>query len=601
MNSEPALVGLATVFVLGIGAQWLAWRLGLPSILLLLVFGFIAGPIAGILEPDALLGDLLFSTVSLSVALILFEGGLSLRIEELRDAGQALGRMLTVGAAITWLLASGGAHVVLGFPLASAFLLGAILVVTGPTVIGPLLREIRPSGMVGPLLKWEGIVVDPIGATLAVLVFGVTVGEPTSSFGAASLHAAHELLRTVLVGGAVGAAAAFPLVWLLHRYAIPDHLQNPVALMLVVAAFATANSLQAESGLLAVTLMGVLIANQTVAVVKHIIEFKENLRVVLIASLFMLLAARLQLEQVGTLGWRSAVFVAWLMLVVRPVSVWLATIGCGLTWQERTFLSWFAPRGIVAAAVSSIFALRLGAAGEPLVQETFFVIVATVAVYGLTAGPLARWLGLAVRDPQGVLIVGGHPAALAIAAALQAASVPVLLVDSSRLNVQTARMAGVPSHHVSILSEHVMDELELGGIGRLLALTSNDEVNSLAALHFSDIFGRAEVYRLTPKGEQSSRTKMASHLLRGRLLFAQPTTFEDLHGRFAAGALLKRTTLSEAFTLESFYAQHGHDALMLFVIGAGERLTVCVADETPAPKAGESIISLVAGPPRTAI
>jgi NhaP-type Na+/H+ or K+/H+ antiporter len=597
MTPEPALVGLATVFVLGIGAQWLAWWLRLPSILLLLVVGFVAGPVTRVLEPDALLGDLLFPTVSLSVALILFEGGLSLRLAELREAGTALGRLLTVGALVTWILAAVAAHVILRMPPGIATLLGAILVVTGPTVIGPLIREIRPSGRVGPIAKWEGIVIDPIGATLAVLVFGAVTAGRADALGGTVLAASAQLAQTLLVGTAVGGAAALPLVWLLRRYAIPDHLQNPVALMTVVAAFATANRLQEESGLLAVTVMGILLANQTATVVKHIIEFKENVRVVLIASLFMLLAARLELAQLETLGWPSVAFVAWLMLVVRPASVWLATIGCGLDWRERVFLSWFAPRGIVAAAVSSVFALRLGPAGGPLVQETFVVIVVTVAVYGLTGGILARRLGLAVRDPQGVLIVGGHAPGRAIAEALQEAGVRVLLIDSSWSNVQTARMAGVPSHHASILSEHVVDQIDLGGIGRLLALTSNDEVNSLAALQFSDLFGRAAVYRLAPKGEQSSRTKTASHLLRGRLLFAEPTTFDELNARVAAGATVKRTKLTEAFTLESFHAQHGSDARILFVVGDQGQVKICAVDEPPAPKAGQTIVSLVTPQP----
>ncbi len=593
MTSEPALFGLATVFGLGVAAQWLAWRLRLPSILLLLVFGFLAGPVTGILDPDALLGDLLFSTVSVSVALILFEGGLSLRVSELREAGRTLGRLLSVGALAAWLLATIGAWLFLAFPPSTSFLLGAILVVTGPTVIGPLLREIRPKGRVGPVAKWEGIVIDPIGATLAVLVYGVAFVAPADSLGDSAARAARELAGTLLVGGGVAAAAAGALAWLLHRYAIPDYLQNPVALATVVASFAAADALQAESGLLAVTLMGILLANQNVAAVDHIIEFKGNLRVVLIASLFMLLAARLQLAQLASFRWQSVAFVSWLMLVVRPASVWLATVGCGLSWQERAFLSWFAPRGIVAAAVSSIFALRLGAAGDALVQETFVVIVTTVAVYGVTAGPLARRLGLAVRDPQGVLIVGGHPPALAIAEALRTAGVQVLLVDSSRANVHTARMAGIPSRHASILSEHVTDDINLSGLGRLVALTSNDEVNSLAAVHFSEVFGRAEVYRLAPKGEQSSRTRTASRLLQGRLLFADAVTYEQLQRRFAAGATPKCTKLSGTFTLDALRAQRGPGVLLLFVVGATGKVTVCTAGEPPVAAAGDTVISLV--------
>ena len=279
---EHILIGLGAIIVLGVIAQWLAWRLQLPAILLLLVFGFLAGPGTGLLRPDELFGDLLFPVVSLSVAIILFEGSLSLKFHELRDGGAVVARLTTIGIAVTWLLASTAAHVAVGLSLPIALLLGAILVVTGPTVIIPLLRQVRPVGRVGSVVKWEGIVNDPIGAILAVLVFEAVVA---SGAGMPSILIA-GVLKALLLGSLLGLLGAALLVAILRYYAVPDSLQNSVATMLVVVVFLVSNAVQSESGLLAVTVMGIALANQRLAAIRHIYEFKENLRVILIAGPF---------------------------------------------------------------------------------------------------------------------------------------------------------------------------------------------------------------------------------------------------------------------------------------------------------------------------
>ncbi|MEE8204867.1 MAG: sodium:proton antiporter, partial [Dehalococcoidales bacterium] len=490
------ILGLASIIVLGIGAQWLAWLLHLPSILLLLIVGFIAGPVTGFLNPDALLGDLLLPVVSLSVAIILFEGGLNLKIAELRRSGSVVRNLVTVGVAVTWLVGTAAAYFVLGLDFELAVLLGAILVVTGPTVILPLLRYLRPGGQVGPVLKWEGIVIDPIGAILAVLVFEAIFAV---GFQEATTLAVIGLAKTILFGGAIGAIGALVLIQLLKRYWIPDFLHSVVSLALALGAYAVANLVQTDSGLLTVTLMGIIMANQKSVSIRHIIEFKENLRVLLISALFILLAARFDMGDLAYISGGSLAFLGILMLVARPVSVALSTLGSGLNLRERVFLSWLAPRGIVAAAVASIFGLRLVEAGyaqgELLVSLTFIVIIGTVAIYGLSAPWLARRLKVAQPDPQGVLIVGGHSWARAVASALKEKEYKVLVVDSNWANIAATRMAGVSTFYASILSQYAREGIDLGGIGRLLALTSDDEFNSLASLEFANILGRRQVYQ----------------------------------------------------------------------------------------------------------
>jgi NhaP-type Na+/H+ or K+/H+ antiporter len=530
----------------------------------------------------------------LSVAVILFEGGLSLSIAGLRQFGSVVRNLITVGVFATWLICASALYLILRLDFPLAILLSAILVVTGPTVIVPLLRHVRPVGQIGSIAKWEGIMNDPIGAMLSVLVFETILA---GGLRGATALAVMVLLKTVFFGGIIGVSGAMLMMLLLKRYWIPDFLQNGVTLMVVTGAFVVSNLLQMESGLLAVTVMGVVMANQNTVTVKHIIEFKENLRVLLISSLFILLAARLQSSDLAHVNLGSLVFLAVLVLIVRPASVGLSTLRSELSWRERLFLSWLAPRGIVAAAVSSIFSLRLVEAGYPqaerLVPLTFLVIVGTVAIYGLTASLVARWLQVSHPNPQGVLIVGAHSWARDIASALQEEGYQVLLVDTNRENISVARMAGLPTFYASVLSEYVLDEIELGEIGRLIALTSNDEVNSLAALHFADIFGRQEVYQFPPEREESESKEAVSQHLRGRTLFGLGITYTYLYDRFAAAAVIKTTALTDEFGYDDFQKFYGETAIPLFLIDEAGDLLVFATDNPPTPQPGQTLISLV--------
>ncbi len=591
--SEQILIGLAAIIVLGIGAEWLAWRFRLPSILLLLIFGLIAGPVTGFLNPDVLFGDLLLPMVSLAVAVILLEGGLNLRLTELRHVGITVRRLITIGVLVTWGTGTIAAYYLLGLELPLALLLGAILVVSGPTVIVPLLRHLRPSSQVASILKWEGIVIDPIGAMLAVLVFeAIFIG----GFREAITMSVIGLVKTIVIGGGIGVLAAFVMVLMLRRFWIPDFLHGVASLALAIGAFTASNLLQTDSGLLTVTVMGIALANQKVVSVRHIIRFKENLRVLLISGLFILLAARLRISDLTYINVNSLALLGALMLVARPASVALSTLRSKLSRQERLFLSWMAPRGIVAAAVASIFALRLVEAGYPqaelLVPITFMVIIFTVAIYGLTTPPLARWLKVAKPNPQGVLIVGAHSWGRVIAEVLQTEGYRTLVVDDNWANISAARISGVPTFYANILSEYALDEIELSEIGRLLALTSDDEFNSLATLQFVDVFGRAEVYQLPPESSEEGPRKTVSQHLQGRLLFSPEITYAYLSQRFAHGAVVKTTKLTQEFDYNAFQALYD-DAVPLFLITQNGNLVVFTKDNPPSPQPGQTLISLV--------
>ncbi len=591
--SEEVLIEIASLIVLGIGAQWLASRLRMPSILLLLLFGFLAGPVVGVIHPDERFGSLLFPFVSLSVALILYEGGLTLRLAELRGTQKALLLLVSLGALITWAITAVAATVVFDLSWRVATLLGAILVVTGPTVIGPLLRHIRPTGPVGSILKWEGIVIDPIGAVLAVLVFEA-VGARGAD--AATAHVVMAIVKTIVAGGGLGVAAAYVLALLIRRFWVPDFLQNAVSLMFVVAVFTAANIAQHEAGLVAVTVMGFVLANQRMADVRHIVEFKENLRVLLISALFILLAARLEIADLADVGWQGLIFLAVLICVARPLSVFASTMGSDLRLQDRAFLSWVAPRGIVAAAVSSIFALRMEENGiggaELMVPITFLTIIGTVAIYGLTAPGVARKLGVAAANPQGVLFVGAQAWTRAIARLLADRGFPVLLVDNNHYQINQARMEGLPTYSGSILAEYAVDEINLGGLGRLLAVTPNDWINALAAQRFTRIFGREQCYQIVARDEPRTKAEGHKHL-HGRWLFSREATYAELSRRYASGYVAKATRLSEAFDYAALQNYYGEQVIPMFVITETNRLHVLTVDGEFEPLPGHTVVSLV--------
>lgn len=596
MAHDPVLQ-LGVIVVAGIAAQWLAWRVRLPAIVLLLVAGFVVGPLGDVVAPDALLGPSLPAVVSLGVGLVLFEGSLGLDLRQLQAARRVILLLVTVGVLVTWAAATGAASVVLDLRPGLALLVGAICVVTGPTVIGPLLAHIRPTGAVGPVLRGEGILGDAIGATLAVLVFEAVLTQ--ESPGAATGSVARGVLVTVGAGTALGLLAAGLLVVLLRQFLIPDFLQSAVTIAVVLGAFTIANEIQEEAGLLTVTVTGIALATQRWVSVRNIVEFSESVGILVVSGLFIVLSARLDSSDLEGIGVRALVFLVVLVLAIRPLAVGLASLGSKLGKRERLFVATVAPRGIVAAATASIFGLRLAEAGDAEAQRVtsviFVVVVGTILVYGFGAPWVARRLGLAERSPQGVLIVGAHPWARRVARTLADAGFRVVLADTQWSQVTAARLDGFTTFYGSVLSARVFEELDLAGIGRLLALTANDELNALAAQRFAPLFGSEHVYQLPPSRTTPGRDDLPDHL-RGRFLFAPDATYETLSDRFAAGTTVKSTNITDQFEMTSFRARYGEEALPLFLVN-DDRLSVVAADRTPEVRAGQRLVALVDEPP----
>lgn len=593
--TEQILIGITFIVVLGIGSQWLAWRTNLPAILLLLISGYIAGPLMGIIQPEKVLGDLLLPVVSVSVAIILLEGGLSLRFSELQKTGNSVFNLITIGVMVNWGLTSLTAYYLLDLNLRISVLLGAILVVTGPTVIVPLLRHVKPTGRVGPIVKWEGIVIDPIGAILAVLVFEAIIA---GRVGTATTQTIITIFKSAIFGGGLGLLGAAIIVLSLRRHWIPDFLQISATLMIGITVFTISDVIQTESGLLSVTVMGIALANQKWVNIKHIIEFKETLRVLLISTLFIILAAQIDFRELDyMLEPRSLLFLLVLILIIRPLAVMAATFMEELSWKERLFLSWMAPRGIVAAAVSSVFSVKLVEAGYDqamlIVPLTFLVITGTVSVYGLTASPLAKWLKLANPNPQGLLFVGAHKWAREIAAFLHNEGFKTVMVDSNWNNISLARKAGLNTYYADILSEQIIEELDLDGIGKVLAITPNDEVNSLSAIHFLNDFNSSQIYQLPLQQRTRKKHQGVPQNLRGRLLFAEDATYTYIKQRFDKGHVIKKTPLTTEFNYKSFRDYYGESAVPLFLIRENGDLLVFATDNPPTPQPGDQIVALV--------
>ncbi|PKG59245.1 sodium:proton antiporter [Shewanella sp. GutDb-MelDb] len=586
---------LALLGVLSLFCQWLGWRLRLPAILPLLLCGLLLGPMLGFLKPDAIFGDLLFPIISLGVAIILFEGALTLNFKEIKEHGGMVTRLVTLGTAITWVCISVATHYLIGFDWPMATLFGALVVVTGPTVIVPLLRSVRPKTELSSILRWEGIVIDPIGAILAVLVFeyiGVAA-DPTT-------HVLHALTSMLLVGFGLGTLCGYLVGLILRNNLLPHYLRNTAVLTLMLAVFVASNLLQEEAGLLSVTVMGIWLANMKGVEIDDILEFKETLTVLLISALFILLAARLNADALIRLGWQGLVLLAVVMLIARPLSIWCCGVGTSLSSADKWFLSWVAPRGIVAAAISSLFAIKLEKAGvagaELIVPLVFLIIIGTVVIQSLTAGRWAKILGVTAGSSQGLLIFGASQFSRALAKTLKANGVTVLLADNNWDNIRLARMENLAVYFGNPASEHAENHMNMSGIGRVLVLSPYRQLNPLVSFYFQDVFGREKVYGLnnndSTSSSNSARHQLSESYLRQLCLFGDAVSYSKLASLMAKGASIKSTSLTANFDYSMFMAQYGQSAIPLVYLQGGKVKVISAADRV-ALTSGVELISLI--------
>lgn len=592
MHIHEILV-ICGIAVTGFACSWLAWRMKLPAILFLLFAGILAGPVLGWIDPDALFGSLLTPIVSVAVAIILFEGSLTLKFSEIRGHGSVVTNLVTIGVVVTWLCAGLTSYYVMGWDIYLSALFGAVVTVSGPTVVMPLLRAVRPKSSVSSILRWESILIDPLGAILALLVFDVIIATQQQS---GLLHVAATVGIIVGVGVLLGAAGGQAFGLALRHRVIPDYLRDYSALAAVLLVFAVAEYIQAESGFLAVTIMGVWLANMRNVDLEDILNFKESITLLLISGLFILLAAKLDLGAVAAISGSGIITVIILQLFAGPARAFLSSIGGEISWREILYIGWVFPRGIVAAAVSSLFALRLinidypGA--ELLVPLVFSLITGTVILQSLTAKPMAKLLKVAEPEPTGVLIVGSNILGRTFAKALMDAGRTVRVADSHYAGIREARMTGIPTFYGSPISSYSEDNLDTSGLGNLLAVSRQPGLNELSCVRFANDFGRDHVFVVRNSREKGHEKHNVSGEVSGRRLFSDDVRIDDLIRRIKSGAQAKRTVLRDEFGIDEYREQYP-DSLILFAIDENDRLRFPVMDEGFKPAKGWTITALI--------
>ncbi len=567
MTHDPLLqVGLIAFF--SIASQWVGWRLKIPAIVLLLLSGFLAGPLLGLIDPQALLGDFLQPAISIAVAIILFEGSLTLNFKEVKKARFAIRHIVLIGAPVGWIFMTLAGHYVGGLEWPVAITFGALLIVTGPTVIMPLLKQARLNDRAGSLLKWEGIINDPIGAVLAVLAyeyFHLTHGQNVSP----SHFFIHTGSSLVLVSG-LSIVSGFALAKILNRGFVPEYMKSAFLTSMVILLFIGCNTILHESGLIGVTLLGVTLANLGVTSINDLKRFKETLTLMLVSGLFILLTAQIDPTILLNIDWRGYGFIFVILFIVRPLTVLISSIGTTLTRNEIILASWIAPRGIVCAAVAGLMGPLLVEAGysdgAQLLPLAFAIVLTTVILHGLTAKPLAKKLGLSHKEGDGLIIVGATEWSLQFAQILKEEGLAVMITDRSFHALKPVRMADIPSYYGETLSEETEFNLEMGQYNKLLAATDNSAYNALVCAHFAHEFGRECVFQISAREEDDHESKQITETMRGRVFATDHMDFWAFSRLYRQGWRFKRTRVNEEFNLEEILHQKKQEKL--YIVGA---------------------------------
>ncbi len=517
------MLELAGIIILGIIAQWFAWRLKLPAILPLILIGILVGPIATLYTEDGskliepvwngekglFPGEGLYYFLSLAISIILFEGGLTLKRSEIRNVGPVITKLITVGTIVTFFAGGVTVHFLFDLSWQISFLFSSLIIVTGPTVITPILRNIPLKKDISAVLKWEGILIDPIGALVAVLVFEfISVGEGQAYTKTALI----DFGKILLFGSTFGFAFAHALAFVIRKKYVPHYLLNVVSLSVVLLVFVQSDIMAHESGLLAVVVMGMVMGNMDLPNLKELLYFKESLSVLLISILFILLAANINISDMELIyNWNSAILFLVIVFVIRPLGVFLSTRGSSLKFKEKLFIGWVGPRGIVAAGIASLFGSKLLQKGEPgaeyITPLVFMIVLGTVLLNATTARYFAKMVGVFLKHSEGILIVGASKMSRLIGNYLKKNNKHVVLIDNNQANINQAKKLGLEAMVANIFSDTLTDNIELNDMGYLMALTGNSEINDYAINKLRDQFGENGSFRLVSSEEMNDPEK----------------------------------------------------------------------------------------------
>ncbi|MFD2209882.1 cation:proton antiporter [Virgibacillus halophilus] len=593
--SPTLLFEIMLIGLLGIGSQWAAWRYRMPAIVVMSITGLLVGPVFHFINPQQDFGDLYSPIITVAVAIILFEGSLNLNFKELRGLGKPLFRIATFGAFLAWILGSLTAHYIAGLSWTVAFVIGGLFIVTGPTVILPLLRQSKLKPRPAKILKWEGIIVDPIGALLAVFAFEIIAfmtsenpdGTKLFMFFAVSVFA---LIFGWLCGRGIG--------WMFETGHIPEYLKSPAVFITVILSFTIPDTITHETGLLAVTAMGMTLANMGINSVADMRHFKENVSILLISAIFIMLTASLNMETLLHIFQPNIIgYVLLMMFAVRPLSIFLSTIGTNLTFNEKLLVGWIAPRGIVALTVSSYFAKILLDAGykdaQILTTLTFGLVFFTVVAHGFSIRSLAKKLNLSMEGRPGALIVGSNRFTVQLAKSLMKVNTPVIVVDSSWENLKSVREAGIPFYHGEMLSEQTEYHLDTIPYEYLIAATDDQAYNSLICTTFMPEYGRTNVFKISPYNKMYiNTTNEIVSKVGGRVLFKEDVTMDDLNEKLDNHFVFRQTSITEQFTFQQYMKEKDSATVFLYLMKPSGQIKFFTEEMKTNVESGDIIISL---------
>ncbi len=587
---DSLLFDLMLVILIGILSQWVAWKYRMPAIVVMSVAGLLVGPIFGLINPKESMGDLFSPIITFAVAIILFEGSLNLDFKEIKEFRKPVVRIVTIGAFITWIAGSLAAHYLAGLSFAVAFIIGGLFIVTGPTVILPLLRQAKLKPRPAAILKWEGIVVDPFGALLAVFAFEfIKFLNSEATLKALLLFFAASAFA-VLLGG----IAAFIIGRAFERGSIPEFLKAPILFVVVIFVFVLSDEIMHETGLLAVTAMGIAMANMRLTTLADVRHFKENITVLLVSGIFVMLTASLNPHVlIEIFDPKIILYVLAMLFVVRPLSIWIATIGTELNVREKILLGWIAPRGIVALTVSGYFAAILLDSGyedaEMLTALTFALVFSTVVLHGFSIGFIAKKLNLTTADDTGVLIVGSTRFAAELAQSVKETGNDVLIIEKSWAGLVHARKLGLNSYVGDILSEQIEYSLDLTPYRYMLAMTKVDVYNAHVCADFEPDLGRQQLFQTAfHVGNEQDILKLKG----GQSLFSPATSIYDLEERMNKGHIISRTLITKQYSYTTYLRERDGESILLYVLRADETIEFFTPTNELQAVAGDSIIAL---------
>lgn len=591
-----ATLAVSLIIFLGVFSQWLAWKISKPAIVIMSLAGLIVGPFLNIIVPSQVLGDSIYkSIISISVALILFEGSLSLDFKEITDTKMTIKRIVVFGALISWILGSLSAYFLAGLSITTSLVIGALLIVTGPTVIIALLRQAKLDSKVSTILKWEGILVDPMGAILAVLSFEAAEVFASSSVSPGILvKFGIGVLIAVAIGGLVGIGTGRAL----QKNYFPEYLKSAIVLCLVLGTFSLSESITHETGLLAVTVMGVILANMHISSIEQVKHFNENISILLTSSVFVMLTSSLSRSiLVDIFQLKIILFVLSMLFIVRPLSIWISTIGTDLNIREKTLIGWIAPRGIVALTVTGYFSNLLVEEGhldaELLLALTFALVIVTVIAHGFSIQPLAKKLGLAHDGKPGLVIVGSNPFSVALAKFLKDWDVPSLIVDYSGKNLENVINTDIETYQGEILYEVANYNLDLVIYKKMLLNTPIPLYNILVSNEFVSRFEHtSSICIINVLGDKVRSDFKELQKIGVPRLGDYRATYLSLIRLVEDGYDFAATQITEELTEEEYYRLMDYRRINIFTMTESGDIEFFTTEHKPRISSGDYIVSL---------